>query len=270
MLSETNDPQQINWSTDTIESLANTWRRTNQSYVIATVIDNGGSTPRLAGTRLITDGRIFGGTVGGGAVEQLVLSRCASLLASKDRSDIVSVHLVRDLAMCCGGKMSVFLNKVEANPNLVIFGGGHIGRSLASLCKESEFAVTVVDERPEWIDAERFGQHITRIHEDPVWYAKKTEFAENTAYLIVTHAHELDQELIEVLLKKDRMPGFVGLIGSRGKWARFRDRLLAKGFSKERLDSVRCPCGVDIGSETPGEIAVSVLAQLIQQHRQPR
>ena len=164
--------------------------------------------------------------------------------------------------------MSVFLNKIEACPNLVIFGAGHIGRSLAAICAESEFSVTVVDDRPEWICADRFGQHIERINDDPVWYAKKTEFDENTAYLIVTHAHELDQELIEVLLKQNTAPYFLGLIGSRGKWARFRDRLLAKGITEDSLNTVHCPCGVDIGSETPGEIAVSVLAQLIKHHRQ--
>ena len=264
---EITDLQQITWTEETIESLANTWRQANRSYVMATVIDNGGSTPRLAGARLVTDGACSG-QVGGGAVEQRVLSECLSLLASKDRSTTVNVHLVRDLAMCCGGKMSVFLNKVEASPSLVIFGAGHIGRSLASLCAESEFTVTVVDDRSDWIHEDRFAQHVKRIHEDPVWYAKQTEFTADTAYLIVTHAHDLDQQLLEVLLQQSQPPFFLGLIGSRGKWARFRDRLLAKGFSEDTLETVHCPCGINIGSETPGEIAVSVLAQLIRHHRQ--
>ena len=268
MSHENRDRHPISWSADAVESLANGWRQDNRSYVMATVVDNGGSTPRLAGARLITDGHVFGGTVGGGAVEQLVLSKCQSLLASTERSTTINVHLVRDLAMCCGGKMSVFLNKIEASPNLVIFGAGHIGRSLATICAESEFKVTVVDDRPDWIDAKRFDRHVERINEDPVWYAKQTEFGGDTAFLIVTHAHDLDQQLIEALLKRITPSSFVGLIGSRGKWARFRDRLLAKGFSENMLDTVHCPCGIEIGSETPGEIAVSVLAQLIKHHRQ--
>ena len=264
------DPQTQTWSSKSVEELASEWYRQQETYVEATVIDTGGSTPRLRGARLVTNGAYFGGTVGGGAVEKLVLDKSAELLHANSTHATISVHLVRDLAMCCGGKMSVFLNKVEAKPSLIIFGAGHIGRALAIMAVEADFSVSVVDDRPHWIDEERFSGDIQKIDNDPVWLAKQPIDGAPRYYLIVTHSHELDQKLVEALLKSAVNPAFVGLIGSRGKWARFRERLLAKGFTTPELDRVHCPCGLDIGSETPGEIAVSVLAQLVQEHRSQR
>ena len=257
----------LEWRSEDVDALAHLWRTENQTYVIATVIDTGGSTPRLEGTRLVTNGTCFGGTIGGGAVEKLVIEKSQELLISSELCATVSVHLVRDLAMCCGGKMSVFLNKVKSQPSLVIFGAGHIGRALATMSAETQFGVSVVDDRPNWIAADNFGAKIHAINEDPAWFAKQSTDNQSTYYLIVTHSHDLDQNLVETLLKQPSKPAFIGLIGSRGKWARFQARLLAKGFSATDLERVHCPCGLNIGSETPGEIAVSVLAQLIQQHR---
>ena len=255
------------WRSESVESSMYDWRRQNRPFVLATVIENGGSTPRLNGASLVCDGQTFAGTIGGGAVEKKVLSECIRLLDSDERTKSISVHLVRDLAMCCGGNMTIFLNKTEASPALVVFGAGHIGQALARLCEKTDFTVTVVDERPEWLNEERFGTDISCVDEDPITYARGASISHSTYCLVVTHAHDLDQSIIEKLITQAKLPAFIGLIGSKGKWARFRSRLLAKGISEEKLAAVHCPCGLDIGSETPTEIAVSVLAQMIQHYR---
>ena len=267
MTDESIEGRSLLWHPTSIEATMHTWREANCAYVQATVIDSGGSTPRLNGTMLVCNSTSFAGTIGGGAIEKRILDECLALLASSDKTKTVNVHLVRDLAMCCGGRMTVFLNKTEARPHLVILGAGHIGGALARLCAETEFAVTVVDERPEWTEVDRFGQHVSCIQEDPVWFISRRELHSPTFYIVVTHSHDLDQRLVEALLKRNEPTAFIGLIGSRGKWARFRQRLEHKGFSEAELARVQCPCGLNIGSETPVEIAVSVLAQLIQHHR---
>ena len=267
MLEELYEDSVLSWRSESIESSMHDWRSQNRSFVLATVIESGGSTPRLNGASLVCDGHTFAGTIGGGAVEKKVLSECVRLLDSDERTKTINVHLVRDLAMCCGGNMTIFLNKTEASPDLVVFGAGHIGQALAKLSKETDFTVTVVDERSEWLNAERFGSDISCADEDPISYARSAGISNSTYCLVVTHAHDLDQSIIEKLITQTNKPSFIGLIGSKGKWARFRSRLLAKGISEDQLAAVYCPCGLDIGSETPTEIAVSVLAQMIQHYR---
>ncbi len=126
-------------------------------FVLATVVEAGGSTPRAAGARMMIDANDTMGTIGGGALEKRVIDDARNLLSEQKQSThMVSVHLVRDLAMCCGGKMSVFLEKVDPSPTLWIYGAGHVGTQLAHTAQLAGFAVTVVDGREEWANAERF------------------------------------------------------------------------------------------------------------------
>ena len=263
------DPRHLaaKWLPEPVDVLSHRWFTKRLSYVIATVTDAGGSTPRLAGTRLIYCGDYFGGTIGGGAIELLVLQRADALLGSEHRTDTVDVHLVRDLGMCCGGKMTVFLNKIEAVPPFLIFGGGHIGRALATLASPQAFAVSLIDARQAWAEHEDVPDAVRCIHEEPEWFIKQTPELAQTYVLIATHNHDLDQRLLELLLSRDDFPAYLGLIGSQGKWLRFQKRLANKGMDTNRLKRVFCPSGLDINAQTPAEIAVSVLAQIIQVRR---
>jgi xanthine dehydrogenase accessory factor len=263
------DPRHLaaKWQPDPVDVLSHRWFTQQRTYVIATVIDAGGSTPRLAGTRLIYSGIHFGGTIGGGAIELLVLERAEHLLQSERRVDIVDVHLVRDLGMCCGGKMTVFLNKVEAEPPLLIFGGGHIGRALATLANPQSFNVSLIDARQAWAAHEDAPDDVTFVHEDPEWFIKQMPQLDGSFVLIATHSHDLDQKITELLLSRDDTPSYLGLIGSQSKWLRFQKRLEVKGIGDARLNLVFCPSGLDINAQTPAEIAVSVLAQIIQIRR---
>ena len=257
----------MTWISDTLESLAHQWSHESRTYIIATVLDVGGSTPRLAGARLISNGTHFGGTVGGGAIEKLVLERAHELLASAEQTAMVDVHLVRDLGMCCGGKMTVFLNKVQADDQLLIFGAGHIGRALAQLAVQLSFKVSLIDSRESWTNPNELDDNVNVINEEPDWFIKTCPHLARSYILIATHSHALDQDLVEALLTQEHSPHYLGLIGSRAKWKRFYQRLENKGISIQKLERVVCPSGLNINAQTPPEIAISVLAQMIQIQR---
>ena len=209
----------------------------------------------------ITDAETIG-TIGGGAVEHKTILDARRLLSDASRStEMISVHLVRDLAMCCGGKMSVFLEKVIAKPRLWVFGGGHIGTELAKVAGLSGFDICVVDDRPEWADPSRFDPAVDIIEDDPETVIKNTPPGPDDFVVVVTHDHALDESLLRHLSPQE--PKFVGLIGSRGKWAKFKKRLENRGVAQQWINKVSCPVGLDIGAETPTEIALSIVAELI-------
>lgn len=236
------------------------WRRAGRRFVMATVIETRGFTPRKGGTRmLIAEGGETWGTIGGGAIEWEVLERAKALLAG-ETTTLIKRHLTQELGMCCGGEMSVFLELVAPAPELVVFGAGYIAKPLAALAAGCGFDVTVVDERVEWARSERFPS--ARLHCGApetfarAWSTRGDEFA-----VVVTHDHALDQRLVQALL--ERPLRFLGMIGSIPKQRKFALRLKARGFSAEQIARIHTPLGLDIGAESPEEIAVSVVAQLV-------
>ncbi len=242
------------------------WHRARRRFVLATVIETRGFTPRKGGARMLiaSDGETWG-TIGGGAIEREVLDRARVLLAG-ETSTLVKRHLTQELGMCCGGEMSVFLEVIAPAPVLVVFGAGYIARPLAAMAAECGFEVTVVDERSEWASEARFpSARLARVAPEDyarAWDARGDEYA-----VIVTHDHGLDQRLVQVLL--ERPLRFLGMIGSIPKQRKFALRLKARGFTAEQIARLYTPLGLDIGADTPEEIAVSVVAQLVAVRRGP-
>jgi xanthine dehydrogenase accessory factor len=256
----------VSFRTDSLLSILARLEAQRQPFCLATVTDTGGSTPRLAGAMMAIGPDYTHGTIGGGAFEHRVVEDARALLEdARRRTHTLSVHLVRDLAMCCGGKMTVFMQKVEPAPRLRIFGAGHVGTALASAAAAAGFEVTVIDERAEWADAARFEDGIRVEDADPEDHLRAEPVEADEYVVIVTHSHPLDESLVRLLA--ERPLRFLGLVGSRGKWGRFRKRLLARDISEDALDRVSCPVGVDIGAVTPEEIAVSVVAELVRRRR---
>ena len=208
------------------------------------------------------------GTVGGGAFEHLVVREARELISRRPRALLqeVSAHLTHELGMCCGGKMSALLKLYPAPERVYVMGAGHVGTALAKQLTLLERAVTVVDERAEWASPERFSQEVSVRCEDPESWLRASPPQGGGALLIMTHDHELDERLMSLalpLLERGEL-SYLGMIGSAGKWGRFKRRLKERGFSEALLEHVRCPVGLSIGAESPAEIAVSVCAELIE------
>jgi xanthine dehydrogenase accessory factor len=246
------------------------WRRlaevsaAGEAVALATVVGVDGSAPRASGARMLVwaDGRSEG-TVGGGAFEHRVIASAMAAIAER-RSRRVTVHLTRDLGMCCGGAMDVFIEPVAAVERFVCFGAGHVAAALHPGMRAMGFDVTVVDEREEWNTEERFpgaNRHVG----DARAFARALGTDPRTWILLTTHEHALDQDLLEVLL--GRSWAWLGLIGSRAKIARFFIRLRAAGVDEALFARVSAPVGLDLGAETPAEIAVAIAAEVVRARR---
>jgi xanthine dehydrogenase accessory factor len=233
-----------------------------EPFVLCTVIASHGSTPQKPGSKLLVraDGTLVG-TVGGGAIEKQMVDAAVALLADeRAETRLFDTHLTHELGMCCGGRMTVFLEKHAVAPALVLFGAGHVAKEVAALAVAVGFRVTVVDERADWATEARFpGCTLERRPCDDV--ARGHPGGERTSFCVTTHDHALDQRCVEALL--DKPSAYLGVIGSRRKAERFRQRLRAGGFAEERIARVECPMGVDIGALTPVEIGVSIVARLV-------
>jgi xanthine dehydrogenase accessory factor len=244
------------------------WRAERRTFVLATVVESRGFTPRKPGARILVaaDGATVG-TIGGGAIEHEVLERAGALMRTETgarASTSVHRHLTQELGMCCGGEMTVFLERIEPDPRLWVFGAGYIAKPLAAIAAGCGFEVAVVDARSEWATAERFPTS-TVLSREPEDVARSLASTESDFAVVVTHDHALDQLLVQALLRRPLR--FVGMIGSIPKQRKFALRLRSRGFSDAEIARLHTPLGLAIGAATPEEIAVSVVAQLVAVRR---
>ena len=226
---------------------------------LATVVRVSGSVPQQPGARLLLapDGATTG-TVGGGAVERAVLDALGQC-RQHGRPELVVYDLARDLGMCCGGRMEIFVEPVEAEQRLLVFGAGHVAKPTAELARRVGFAVSVVDDREELASRERFPDCELVLAEPREAAARIAPRAEDWV-LIVTYDHRLDEEALDTFA---RLPHrYLGLIGSRRKVLRILQRIASRG-DLPPLDRVFAPVGLDIGAVSPEEIAVSIVAELV-------
>lgn len=248
-----------------LEAAAQAWRA-GQAAAMATVIGANGSTPRSSGARMLiyADGRTVG-TVGGGAVEARVIAIGLEVIET-GRSRRYHAALDTDLGMSCGGDMEVWIEPLRVRTPFVLFGAGHVAAATAPLLCSLDFDVTVVDDRPDLATTERFpGCRV--VVTDPVEFARAYDRTDAPHFLLMTHLHERDRELLGILLPK--RPGFVGMLGSKRKVAGAFRRLREAGATDDQLAQVRCPVGLDLEAETPAEIAISIAAELVALRRGP-
>lgn len=241
----------------------------NRPFVMATIASAHGSTPRSRGRMLVcADGSTIG-SIGGGAFEQIVIREALDALA-EGTSRTVQRELQRDLprelqrdgknaaAMHCVGNMEVYLDVVAVKPTLVLIGGGHVNLAVAYAARDMDITIGVVENRPEFSGADRFPM--------ARWIIRNDDFAgalsnidRNAAVVVAAASNELDA----LRYALNSPAGYVGLLGSKQKAAEFLSALRAEGMSRESLERLHAPIGLDIGAETPAEIAVSILAEIL-------
>jgi xanthine dehydrogenase accessory factor len=201
--------------------------------------------------------------VGGGAIE-LEVGRDAAEILRRGGTAVVRRHLTQELGMCCGGAMTIFLEVIEPAPRLFVFGAGYIAKPLAAIAAGCGFEVTVMDERAAWATPERFPTSSLALRA-PEEMARELALEASDYAVVMTHDHAVDQRVVEELLRRPLR--FVGMIGSLPKQRKFAQRLRAHGFSPQAIARLRTPLGAPIGAQTPEEIAVSVMAELIATRR---
>jgi xanthine dehydrogenase accessory factor len=235
---------------------------------LCTVVTRSGSAPQQPGSKMLvrSDGTVEG-TVGGGAIEEAV-RREAQAVLQEGRARVFAAHLSRDLAMCCGGKMEIFIEPIGLPPWLLLFGGGHVGRAVCEAASIAGFRVHVIDAREEHCSVVAHPRAEARTCDEPLAALSSLPFHDDTYVVITTHDHRLDEELLHRCIERPHR--YLGMIGSRAKVHRFLERALHRGQDLQKLGSIRAPIGLDLGGREPGEIAISIVAELVAVRRRGR
>jgi xanthine dehydrogenase accessory factor len=240
-----------------------------EEAALVTVVSTTGSTPQKAGARMLVfaDGRQVG-TIGGGCLEAEMTRRARQAMVGR-RPELASYDLTPDEAgedgLVCGGRMQVFIEPVEGAPVLCLFGAGHVALPLSRMAHACGFRVEVADDRAKFANAERFPDADRIVVNDFPRAAEQMTLGPNTYAVVVTRGHKGDGVALEALLQRELR--FIGLLGSRTKIVHIYAHLAESGVPLERLARVHAPLGLEIGAQTPDEIAVSILAEMIAVRR---
>lgn len=236
----------------------------NRPFALATILRARGSTPRNVGEMLIRPDGSSVGTVGGGAMEHYVVEQALEAMAEGE-SRTVSRDLISEgteaVGMECGGTMEVHIHVVRTKPKLLLVGGGHVNLAIAEAAALLDFDLSVAEERPDFASPERFPKaRRFYVNSDIRVALREAEIEEDTSVVIAAKGEDL--EAAEELLRSPA--GYVGMLGSKRKVALATKRLREAGIPEGRIRAFHAPIGLDIGAETPAEIAVSVLAEILR------
>ncbi len=239
-------------------------RRTSQSVVLATIVRDQGSVPRHAGAKMVIypDGRTMG-TIGGGELESRVIARCGEILKT-GRPDLLHYELAEPSQGdpgICGGQLEIFMEPIMPDPTVLIIGCGHCGQALAELAHWVGFRVIVSDDRPDFCNAEVIRHADEHIIASPSEIAERVPIHSRTYIAAVTRAAPLDVEMLPALLKTPA--AYIGVLGSRRRWAMALRQLREQGVDEESLSRIHAPIGLEIHAETPREIAISIMAEIL-------
>ncbi len=238
-----------------------------ETIALVTVVETKGSTPRGIGAKmLVNKNGLVAGTIGGGITEARVIEEAKQAL-KEGKGRLLNYHLTREQAALdegaiCGGEMKVFIDVLQPKEEVLIFGAGHIAVCVSKLAKMVGFKVTIIDSRKEFANQDRFPEADEIIAEDTEKALTHLKITPYTYIIIVTRGHLKDEEVLASVVRSNA--AYIGMIGSRQKNATVFQHLEEQGISAQELKKVHAPIGIDIGAQTPEEIAVSIIAEIIQ------
>ncbi|MFM9024921.1 MAG: xanthine dehydrogenase accessory protein XdhC [Planctomycetaceae bacterium] len=241
-------------------------------FVLVTLAEAVGSTPQDAGTKMLVDatGLRFG-TVGGGKVEARAIAEAQALLADPQARacTLVEWNLKRDVGMTCGGTVTLLFEAYHVRPwRVVVFGAGHVGQALVRCLLLLDCGVVCIDPRPEWLARLPESPRLERIClAEPRDYVPRLRA--DDVVVCMTMGHATDRPILEAVFKAGLEPAYLGAIGSRAKREVLRKELEAAGVPAAAVARLRCPIGLPIGGNQPGDIAVSVAAEILQERGAP-
>ncbi len=238
----------------------------NRPAAVATIVKTMGSSPRNVGSKMLIypDGQIVG-SVGGGEMEARVIQ--AGLAAIGDGKprylDMTLSNEERGDPLICGGEMEIFVEPLATTPALVIVGAGHVGAAVAELGKFLGFRTVLLDDRAELLSHERLPQADELRPGDMAEELAKIEITPQTYVVLVTRAHTMDAPVLRAIAGKPA--AYIGMLGSRRRVLAVFDLLKSEGVPPPALEGIHAPIGLPIGAETPQEIAVSIMAEIIKE-----
>jgi xanthine dehydrogenase accessory factor len=235
-------------------------------FVAVTVVDTLGSTPQDRGAKMLVtaEGRVFG-TVGGGKVEARAIAEAQGMLADDNapKTRFYQWSLEKDIGMTCGGIVRVYFEAFNVvRWNIVIFGAGHVAHAVIDTLLKLDCRITCIDPRPEWLSRLPASPRLTPVLSGDM-PAEVAKIGEGAFVLLMTMGHTTDKPILIEILRTRAFP-YLGVIGSNAKAKRLRKDILDAGLPEERTRAFYCPVGLQIGSNHPHEIAISVAAQMIE------
>lgn len=243
-------------------------QRKGQPVVLATIVRARGSVPRHPGSKMLVypDGSILG-SIGGGEMEARVISEALAALR-QGQPRMMAYTLVDPKEGdpgVCGGEVEMFVEPLVPAPTLFIYGGGHVGRAVAFLGKWLGFRIVIYDDRSDYATPEAVpaaDQHLTGALDDAL---KQVAFSPNTYIVAVTRSYPMDVALLRLVL--DVPAAYIGIMGSRRRVLEVFKALRDEGVPEDKLARVYGPIGLELNAETPEEIAVSILGEIIMLRR---
>ncbi len=241
-----------------------------ETAAMATLVGPEDLAPSLLGRRLLlrADGTMVG-SLGGPALDEAARSLCQAALAGPPRAHVESISLtpyvLEDIGMAPSAPLRAFVEVAQPPPTLLVVGAGHIGRPLSRMGKELGFSVAVLDDRAEFASRERFPEADRIIVGDFAEELRRFPITSSTYVVLVTRGHLEDERALRQVIGSSA--AYVGMIGSRRRVRAVLNRLEREGVSGELIRRVYSPIGLEIGAETPEEIAVSILAEVIHVRR---
>jgi xanthine dehydrogenase accessory factor len=239
------------------------------AFALCTVASVRGSVPGKAGAKMVVlgDGTAFG-TVGGAGLEEKTKALARQCLTERQSGYFtfdLACYKEGGLDSLCGGSVSIFVEPMTPRPHVLICGGGHVGLEVAKLCDQLDYAYSVLDDRADYAAAERFPSARSRFVARPDAFFPAAELSHYSHVVLLGYSYHIDTEILLHCVR--RFPGWIGVIASQTKRKQMFKRLAARGVATDELSRVEAPAGLPIGSESPAECAVSILASIIRQHK---
>ncbi len=246
-------------------------RKAGQKCAVATIVQVNGSIPSYESAKMLVreDGSIVG-TVGGGCVEGEVWTAAREVIDT-EKPRHLTFSLGQDAAydngLICGGQLDIFIEPVTPEPRAFIFGGGHVSKSISKVANIAGFATVVIDDREAFANAERFPEAEETFADEYETVFPKLTVSSSSYIVIVTRGHRDDMRVLRWAVSTPAR--YIAMIGSKRKTISVVKELEKEGIPREAFEKVFAPMGLDIGAETPEEIAVSVVAEMIAVRRAP-
>ena len=241
-----------------------------ETITLITIVETKGSTPREVGAKMVVgkDG-LIAGTIGGGITEAKVIEEAKQAM-KEGKGRFLVYHLTKEAAALdegaiCGGDMKIFIDVLQPKEEVLIFGAGHIAVYVSKLAKTVGFKVTIIDDRKEFANQDKFPEADEIIAEETEKALTHLKVTPSTYIIILTRGHLKDEEVLGSVIRSNAT--YIGMIGSRKKNATVFQHLEEQGISQDELAKVHAPIGIGINAQTPEEIAISIIAEIIQVRR---